>query len=140
VSFSLDDVSKFLRNPQNVLKLNKYAGHYITALIKIVNTKHMAGDVIICMHLIKNNMYCIFPVVSKVRNYGHDGSGLHCGIMENSIYCKQVIDTNNIFNYSNFIEKEDAKIYKILSNHFKRTCKEKISVGLNYLRFISRRN
>lgn len=36
-----------------------------------------ALDARVCMHMFERDMVSVFPVVSKVRNTGHDGSGLH---------------------------------------------------------------
>ena len=39
------------------------------------------GDTVIQV-IPEEERYCIFPKKSKVRNYGHDGSGLHGGTLE----------------------------------------------------------
>jgi hypothetical protein len=139
VIFSLEEIEGFLRHPRNVLNLEKYAGNYLPALLHIIKTKQITGDTAICMHLVKNDMYCIFPVVSKVRNYGHDGSGVHCGISD--IYSNQIIDENIGFEFVNGpIESENKEIYKILKNHFDTGYKAKIKVFIKYLLFLSKVN
>lgn len=40
----------------------------------------IAMDITCSIYLIMNDMYQLQPVVSKVRNWGNDGSGLHCGV------------------------------------------------------------
>lgn len=50
----------------------------------------VAMDMTCSIYLIMNDMYQLQPVVSKVRNWGNDGSGLHCGV-DNSIQ-EQIID------------------------------------------------
>lgn len=53
------------------------------------------GDVLITVCCILNNKGSIYPVMSKVRNWGDDGSGLHCKKDDNS--SKQDIDVNEHF-------------------------------------------
>lgn len=52
-------------------------------------------DITAGIYMIMNDMYQIQPVISKVRNWGNDGSGIHCGI-DASIQ-KQTIDDKNEF-------------------------------------------
>lgn len=129
-------VSEYLSKKRNIIELNKYAGHYFPSLLKMVNSKSIRGDTLVNMYIIKNNLVCLFPVESKVRNMGHDGSGIHCGLIKNGIYSKQVIDSNNYFEFDNEIECENRQIYKILKSHFKRTLKGNIKIFLMYLRFL----
>jgi hypothetical protein len=41
-----------------------------------------ALDVKIMFHQFKHQLYTIAPIVSLVKNIGHDGSGIHCGISD----------------------------------------------------------
>lgn len=53
------------------------------------------GDVLKTAELILKNRYSLFPAISKVRNWGHDGTGEHCSITNK--YIKQAIDENKTF-------------------------------------------
>ena len=58
------------------------------------------GDVYVTSYLHSHNVFTVFPKVSLVRNWGHDGSGVNCGKEEKKmeeLYTKQVIDDNNYF-------------------------------------------
>ena len=60
------------------------------------------GDVLISWYLATNNdKFCLFPKLSKVRNHGHDGSGLDCGTIKNNIFANQIIDTSFTCDYKN---------------------------------------
>ena len=136
VSFSIDEVNDFLKKLNNIRKLNKYAGHYLPALLNITRTNHITGDTVICMHLIKNNMYSVFPVVSKVRNLGHDGTGVHCGFSNN--FCNQIIDKNISFSFDDIPEREyyNKTINKKLKEYFRLSLKGNIKTLLRYLQFV----
>lgn len=133
VNFSVDELNGFLKKLNNIRKLNRYAGHYLPALLNILKKKHMTGDTAFCMHIIKNNMYCVFPVISKVRNYGHDGTGVHCGFSNN--FCNQIIDKNISFIFNDIPECEyyNKAIYKKLKRYFRRSLKGNIRTLFNYL-------
>jgi hypothetical protein len=48
-------------------------------LDQILASGHVTSDSMICLHLYLNRMSCLFPAQSRVRNHGHDGSGVNCG-------------------------------------------------------------
>lgn len=75
IDWSIDNLKLFLSKKENTKKLNNK--RYVFSLKKIVSSKNILGDIFIGYHLQKNNMYCVFPVISKVKNFGLDGSGVH---------------------------------------------------------------
>ena len=61
------------------------------------------GDVYLTSYLHSRNMFTVFPKISKVRNWGHDGSGVNCGKIGNKfeeLYTKQEIDKETEFDFS----------------------------------------
>lgn len=68
------------------------------------------GDLMWRAYCVLNNAYCIFPLVSKVRNYGFDGSGLNCKV--DSVYAEQEIDQSVSFDFDKF----EVKPYKAIVN------------------------
>ena len=101
IELSVNSVGEFLKNYKNVLKVINSANHLLPLLFDIVEKNHIAGDVIFTMNLIKNNMFCVLPIISKVRNYGNDGTGVHCTIDRENILINQNIDDANFFDFSN---------------------------------------
>ena len=55
------------------------------------------GDCLNSTSFVLENKYCIFPKISKVRNWGHDGTGIHCSTTD--VYIKQEIDNASHFDY-----------------------------------------
>ncbi len=135
-----ESVRTFLSEKQNIQELNKYASHYFPSLLRMVNTKRVRGDTFVNMHIIKNQLLCVFPIISKVRNYGHDGSGVHCGATENDIYSKQEIDLNDEFEFDDDIENENDEIYMLLKKYFRRTWKSYIKTKILNFKFILNNN
>lgn len=50
----------------------------ITSIMRMVKDEYILGDTLPSL-LPKEERFCIYPKISKVRNEGFDGSGLHCG-------------------------------------------------------------
>ena len=88
---AINIVSEFTKDYKNMYKFNKISNHYIPILLSMKKRGIMLGDIYICLFLYLNKMYTVFPVISRVRNIGHDGSGLNCGDQKNSLYAYQKI-------------------------------------------------
>ena len=103
----------------------------------MIRTKKIFGDQLINIHLVQQNMYCVFPYISKVRNHGHDGTGENCGIELNNIYLNQIIDENATFFYNEmdpFIY-DNNEIKKKLRKFFRRSFIKRANTFLKYIRF-----
>jgi hypothetical protein len=124
---SLKIMKSFLNNYFKVYKYQKIANHYFLATIEMVKQDNLIGDGYISLHHFINNMYTVFPNISRVRNLGHDGSGINCGFMENDIYGLQDLYVGSLDSYNLPSDiKPNVEINKILSKHFKTSFKEKI--------------
>lgn len=55
------------------------------------------GDVYKTAEVLMEGKWCVFPTITKVKNWGHDGSGVNCKIVKNDIYLKQEIDKRKFF-------------------------------------------
>lgn len=120
------NVKKFLKHYKEVFKLNSIDDQYIPTLMGIVEKGKLYGDGYICLHQFINNMYSVFPIISRVKNMGHDGSGSNCGYIQNDIYREQEIYTGTgIYGLPNEL-KTDDEIDQILRKYFKNGTKTKI--------------
>jgi len=119
-SIALAQIRKFLKNLWAVQKLNRLCNNYLPALLLMLQVGKIHGDGYVSLHLFRNKMYTVFPVVTRVRNTGHDGSGI-IGAMENDIYSKQEV-YNGDLNYT-FPDdiKPNKNIQQIVSGQSKRS-------------------
>jgi glycosyltransferase involved in cell wall biosynthesis len=125
IDWSLEGINRFLSDKSKVKALNRTAEHVLQNLTQdILKKKQLVADTIISINLFKKNMYTIFPVASKVRNMGHDGSGEHGGVTDT--YVKQTIDTDSNYRLVRNIEPDDG-INQILRKHFRIPIKYKIA-------------
>jgi len=91
------------------------------------------GDRSVVINILVNDKYCIFPTISKVRNWGHDGTGIHCGEMNNDIFRLQPIDKNLLFEYYPETPINDKYFTNLLRNYFKLPIKTKIKKNIKYI-------
>lgn len=67
-------------------------------------------DVFLSSYLHSRNKYVVAPSLSKVRNMGHDGTGLNSTERGKELFSKQTIDDNSLFNYDQVIDVKDNRI------------------------------
>lgn len=79
VNWTLNNFKSILSTKEIFKILKKDYQRYLPQLLRIRDTGHITGDGLIFLYLLYNNMYSIYPVKTRVRNTGHDGSGVNCG-------------------------------------------------------------
>lgn len=79
VDWSLDSFNSMLSKKENFKKLKENYQRYLPQLLKIRDTGVITGDGLLFLYLLQNKMYSIYPTKTRVRNTGHDGSGVNCG-------------------------------------------------------------
>lgn len=89
INWSMDVYNSMLSKKDNFKELKKNYEIGLPQLIKMRDTGIITGDGYIVLFLIENNMYSVWPVKSRVRNTGHDGTGENCGLSE--VYLNQEI-------------------------------------------------
>lgn len=135
VDFSIENNKRNAMTLKNIFKLNSIAGHYVPALFQLVQQGVLHDDFAICLHLMKNNMFSVFPIESKVRNNGLDGSGENGGLSE--YYKDQKIDDSNSIHLKiDDGSKTNSIIFKVLKKHFQLKTKSKIKLLLRYLNYL----
>ena len=105
-------------------------------LRSIIQEKNLFGDGAITVNMIKNNKYGVFPTISKVINYGHDGSGVNCGTSIDDVFLKQKIDRDNKFIYSERAPLKDKHIIKKLRHYISLNYKEQVKFFIMCLIYI----
>lgn len=107
----------FVRKSMESKKITKkiIANHLRSDLENIAYSGIATKDTQICLHQIVNNMYSIFPTVSRVRNYGNDGSGLHSTSDLEELYnTQQIYDGDSDYELDKYL-KIDLEVIKRVS-------------------------
>lgn len=119
---TLDYIKKNSSQLYHILMSDIYSGRFL-------------NDARIGYLLCKNEMVSVFPKYSLVKNIGHDGTGLHCGI--NDFYQKQIKHDDFIptkFPENIFIDQNIQDLMTRYTNSsFKNTIKSNLKLA--YLKF-----
>lgn len=135
--YTPEEQAEFLSNWRYAFQAYKICGLKIRSHLNTIKLNlPLYGDGVISLENIKNDRYCIFPTVSKVRNSGHDGSGVHCGYAENDIFSTQEIDNDNDYKLSKNVPIKDTEVSKTLRKYFSITYPQKIKTLALYLTFL----
>ncbi len=125
-SYTVSELKKLVKNKDFVRKIKYYdERHYFNMLGYIEKKQDPTGDRAIVIQLIEQNLFCIFPIVSKVRNWGHDGSGVNCDTVKDNPFISQKIDYLNCFDYSDKIAINNSHFDSLLRRYFEMTLKKK---------------
>ena len=134
--YSHDDLISFTKKWSNAWKLyERSQRHFGSVLGAIKDGRDFYGDMAVGFYMTMNeNVRCISPTISKVRNHGHDGTGVHCGNMNIDIYKMQEIDKEKDFQYINTIQNH-CLIQAELTKFFGLSIKGKIKALIRYMCF-----
>lgn len=70
---------KILKSPRLLYKIYKKDWRMISGVVNSAATGVRNGDRMRTLNCIIEDRYCIYPTISLVKNWGLDGTGLHCG-------------------------------------------------------------
>lgn len=101
---------------KNVIKLYLRNPRLINSLIKISNDKNILEDVCVTADNFINGKYSLFPKMSKVQNFGNDGSGEHSKTNGRTLFTNQLLDSSKTFEIdSPKCDKQPASIERYFS-------------------------
>lgn len=126
------------KSPFFLRQFNRTVGdHVFPSLFVSKQRGSIYGDTAICTHLFKNDMVSAFPVVSLVRNMGHDGTGLHCGNNQEKLFSSQKLwDKPKPPVFSSQPPREDTSYQALLNEYFHMPIFKKTYYYLAYLKKI----
>lgn len=132
--YSTKDLQDFISVKKNVSQLNKISNrHYYNVIEAIIKQIGRELDFTYFLNNTKNNTYSIFPTISKVRNNGHDGSGVNCVEKTNNKLFDQILDQDETFKISNNNYFESPEITNRYKEYFTPKWKTKIKNYSYYL-------
>jgi len=119
----------------DVIKQNKalkkkinLAGEHLYPLIKY---SHNSGreiiDVIVSYYMCQQDLFSVFPITSKVRNMGHDGSGEHGGVTDR--FRNQILDSGSEYSFVANLSP-NKEINKQIRKYFRLSLKSKLISSL----------
>ena len=121
VDFETADFFDEFRNPLRFMDFNRKVGdHVFIHLLKAKRQGRIFGDTAMTYHMYKKGMVSIFPITSLVRNWGNDGSGIHCGM--NEVYSGQEIDESDECPEPEVAQMHEIQAHRdVLNAHFRES-------------------
>ena len=90
INWTLDNFNTMYEKKENLKEIKKNYQRYIGVINKIRDTKKILGDGFIFLHMLDKGLFSVYPVKTRVKNTGHDGSGVNCG-NNGTIYLNQAV-------------------------------------------------
>lgn len=128
-------VDSVLASLAMTFKLYKDSPATLDGLISMRSRGHYYGDNILEAWLVENNIKCVFPAISKVKNMGHDGSGIHCENSADDIYAEQTIDKSKDTSFVILPSEEYHKMENQMYKFKARSIIIKMKIMIKYILF-----
>lgn len=108
----------------NFFKKDKYLDIIYPIILRLYKRrKYKIADSFLGIYLYENKKYVLFPYISRVKNYGLDGSGENCGIDTKDIFKNQELFSGITKNLPENINT-NSDTNKVLFRYFKPNFKE----------------
>ena len=135
IDFEVDVIKQQLRRPTQLIKVYKRSPDLVYALIVMLKDRNIWEDTCAPFYNILNDSFSVFPKTSFVRNWGFDGSGLHCAALSDSVYLNQEIFHGEAFSFDNIEIKETE--YSEVKQYIRRsyTWKRRIRLFFSIIKF-----
>lgn len=109
-------------------ELDRIAEHLYRYISYDIAHDRLIIDTVISYWLFVNSQCSIFPVISKVRNTGSDGTGEHSSVTD--LYLQQPMDSGLPYHFVHDLQP-DERVNKALRRHFKTPFKAKIMMAVS---------
>lgn len=144
VRVSRQDVPRRLRSPLFALQTGAANPRFLAGLLAIAQDKQLwdpFSEIAIGLHIRQNKLYSVFPTLSKVRNLGHDGTGVRCTSIEGvNIFATQYTDQASSFTFEDRGERliGHPVISKAFKNYFRGSAKSNLRLMKAMLQYYLR--
>lgn len=86
----LEEIKKTLTNPKTAMKMYRFRPTLLNRMLNQVVVGEVHGDVCNVAYCVLYNRYSMFPSHSLVRNWGNDGTGVHCKTVNEKISKRKI--------------------------------------------------
>lgn len=112
VDWKIEDYQLFILNNQRIKDFEQ-GGTDLTNMLNLqMNGQIDSWYIRWAYNACKFKMYTVYPSISYVNNFGHDGTGVHCACNQSSIYSHDEINKNKKIQWNTDIKLN----YKIVKN------------------------
>ena len=129
---TVESMKKILDDWRTSIQLFWMRSGSLNSLITQVKKNVAYGDSACVRYCLLNNVYCLFPATSLVRNWGNDGSGLHCKV-DNERFIKRSICRDNTFILKNIPVMEKKEVYELLKKDYTKHWYGNVAILIRYI-------
>lgn len=136
--FNFDALRDIILDDAKYHKLKNLYPRGINLIHSMLKLREFHGDSIYEVYAILEDKYFLLPSVSKVRNYGNDGTGVHClrmGKQANELYSRQPIDQSTVFDFTDDVftyEPIELKNYNYVAKPSFRSIYKSFVIKLDF--------
>ena len=114
---TMENRDKMFESIFNALKILRTDTEIYYMLRNSYYNKQVWGDVLIdCSMMLYHELKVIQPTVTLVRNLGHDGSGIHCGIVNNMQEKERLREVDVRYTFDGTLELPKELLYNYLKD------------------------
>ncbi len=115
-----DHFNFFINKLSNIFLAISYfsrANHLIKGIYRYFLKNHEAGDRYINLKIFCEDSFSLYPGISRVRNIGHDGSGINCKISEEHL-SQRIASVSKNF-YIEPSKEKNIRFFKRVYEHYR---------------------
>lgn len=129
---NLESMEKALRNFRSSMRLYKYRPIVLSRVMDQVIKKKNYGDVSHTFYCVLHDKYCIYPSKTLVRNWGNDGTGVHCKKVDETFLFREICD-DITFDLDDVEVFERKEVRKLVTKVASKKWYGNIAIFLRYL-------
>ena len=112
-----EDIKQSVSVWKTAMKLYRVYPALLFTVLSTLRHNKTYGDANWTCYGIANEKYQVRPSVSLVRNWGHDGSGVHCGVTNDDDFVGMKISDELIFDFQNPVVERTTEIDHLVKNN-----------------------
>ena len=129
---TIESMKSILKDWSTSMRLFRLRPNSLSAMITQIKRGVVYGDSCYLRYCLLNNVYCVFPSNSLVRNWGHDGSGLHCKV-DKERFVTRSISEETTFTFPDVPIMEKREIRELLVKDYTKHWYGNFAIFLRYV-------
>lgn len=130
--FNFELLEKILTDFKSFWKIFQYRPVMLSRLMDSVLKREFYGDVSYFCYCLLYDKYCVFPSKSLVRNWGNDGTGMHCKNY-NKLFVNRTINQDETFELDDVKVSDRIDVRKLVMKMGSKKWYGHIAILLRYL-------
>lgn len=130
-NWDLPDRKSFLKMREPLRSLHQASNDLPEILLDRIDGLNRSWSIQVCLDFVQKNQFCVYPTVSKVQNWGFDGTGVHSH-KDDSFAVEQ--DSGQLQDFR-FTMNQERSYQVPLERYFRNSWKRKVKNLVRYGRW-----